>query len=106
MSDFYPYHVSMGINMFFFSRRFFFSKQCPTLTVTLFYLETIILTLKVHFIQKLVELLKPSPASGNLVKRAPPLILLTFHRNLQNLARLNGPLFSLFGTVRLCFRVF
>ena len=52
-----------------------------------------------HFLQKLIRLLRPSQANGNLVQRVP-LSFFPFLRNLQNRKRPKGPPFNFFGIVR------
>ena len=93
----------------FFSRRFS-SEKCPTLTVASFFLFFFVRpqtsSRMYHFLQKLIKLLRPSPANANLVQRVP-LLFLTFLRNLQNQKRLKGPPFQFFfGTLRLFSKIF
>ena len=58
------------------------------------------------FLQKLIKLLRPSPANTNLVQRVPPFILNLFLRNLQNQKRLKGPPFNFFRHCATFFRKF
>ena len=60
-----------------FSRRFS-SEKCPTLTVaSFFFVRPQTSSRMYHFLQKLIKLLRPSPANANLVQRVP-LPFLTF----------------------------
>ena len=49
-----------------------------------------------HFLQKLLRLLRPSQANGNLVQTVP----FHFLRNLQNRKRPKGPPFNFFSALR------
>ena len=100
--------VSLGI---FSIDAFSFKEKCPTIAVT-FLVGTFLVKrarllqwlffsrqttdLIVYVPQKLLKLLRPSPANANLVQ---PFHFLPFLRNLQNRTRLK----IFFGTVRLFF---
>ena len=59
-----------------------------------------------HFLQKLIRLLRPSQANGNLVQRVPPFIFYLFYVTYKTGRDQRVPPFNFFGTVRNFFRTF
>ena len=57
-----------------------------------------------HFSQKLIRLLRPSQANGNLVQRVPPFIFYLFYVTYKTGKDQRVPPFNFFGTVRNFFR--
>ena len=82
--------------------RHFSSEKSPTITVAsflFFFVRPQTSSCMYHFLQKLLKLLRLSPANANLVQRVP-FIFYLFLRNLQNRTRPKGPPFNFFGAVR------
>ena len=79
---------------------FSFKEKSPTITAasffSFFFVRPQSSSRMYHFLQKLIRLLRPSQANGNLVQRVPPSFF-TFLRNLQNRKRPKGPPFNFFS---------
>ena len=71
------------LKIFIFSRRLFFKEKSPTITVASFFFFFLVRPQSSsrmhHFLQKLIRLLRPSQANGNLVQRVPPFIFYLFY---------------------------
>ena len=59
---------------------FSFKEKCPTITVaSFFFVRPQSSSRMYHFLQKLIRLLRPSQANGNLMQRVPPFIFYLFY---------------------------
>ena len=59
-----------------------------------------------HFSQKLVRLLRPSQANGNLVQKVPSFIFYLFYVTYKTGKDQRVPLFNFFGTTKFFFETF
>ena len=70
------------VTFLFLFGAFSFKEKSPTITVAIFFLffrQTTEPSRMYHFLQKLIRLLRPSQANGNLVQRVPPFIFYLFY---------------------------